>query len=82
MERRCRLSLMLVSVHRLHSCPKLEKQGMANLALQTAGSLKLSEEFCEISVLYSWYTEEEIRFADVKIRLDDACSASQAEDRT
>lgn len=73
---------MLVSVHRLHSCPKLEKQGMANLALQTAGSLKLSEEFCEISVLYSWYTEEEIRFADVKIRLDDACSASQAEDRT
>lgn len=73
---------MLVSVHRLHSCPELEKQGTANLALQTAGSLKLSEEFCEISVLYSWYTEEEIRFADVKIRLDDACSASQAEDRT
>jgi len=72
---------MLVSVHRLHSCPKLEKQGAANLALQTAGSLKLSEEFCEISVLYNWYTEE-IRFADVKIRLDDACSASQTEDRT
>lgn len=72
---------MLVSVHRLHSCPKLEKQGAANLALQTAGSLKLSEEFCEISVLCNWYTEE-IRFADVKIRLDDACSASQTEDRT
>lgn len=72
---------MLVSVHRLHSCPKLEKQGTANLALQTAGSLKLSEEFCEISVLCNWYTEE-IRFADVKIRLDNACSASQTEDRT
>lgn len=72
---------MLVSVHRLHSCPRLEKQDTANLALQTAGSLKLSEEFCEISVLCNWYTEE-IRFADVKIRLDDACSASQTEDRT